>query len=353
MATENIKYSGGVIFASRFTPTGKQPLDTRTIVTSLPAYASDFESSAAYEGMIVSLLPEHKLFMLTSSLEDILANEQLQWKEVGAEQEIPSLDGYATEEYVDNAVLSYVSAVEEYVDNLVSSYISAVEEDVDNVRTLAQTAYDMAYTIAYGEGVADAIDTIKDITYWLNNDPENAVDLITRMSKVEEELGSLHNYDDSEVRGLINDNADAIKANSDLITANANAIKANADNIALHEESISDINNEISYINDDINTIYSKIQAIESNGYDDSEVRGLINDNADAIKGNSDLIKANSDAIDEIKKIDLEDNNFWKNDQTGEALIVTYIGEEKKEILSISDYTSYIQSSCSLTWDIL
>lgn len=47
----------------------------------------------------------------------------------------------------------------------------------------------------------------------------------------------------------------------------------------------------------DITTMKGQIAALEAGTYDDSEIRGLISDNADAISANADNIKTNTDAI--------------------------------------------------------
>lgn len=384
--SEILEYTG-LKFGLALTPNGNQPLDTRTIVKELPATASDFIDSAAYEGMVITLLsydennnPKHQLYILESNLSEILAGSTLKWKKVGNDTE--ALEGYfATKEYVQDEIekltvnsaslwdgteitfgddTSYIASMQEFADN-VTNLISDAQKTGNDAKALAQTAYNMAYTVAYGEGVADAIDTIKDITYWLNNDPNNAVDLITRMSKVEEELSSLENYDDTELRKSISENTSYITLHTEDIsyikeeityiykdidsleqtvatlknyddTELRSLIKTNADKIDANSKLIAANTEDISYI-------YQKIENIESNGYDDSELRSLI--------------KNNLDAIAEIKNIDLGDSNLWKDNQTGEALIITYEGEIEKEILSIYDYTEYIKKQSSLQWDIL
>ena len=356
MATENIKYHEGVDFGLALIPTGNQPLDARTIVTSLPTKASDFTGSAAFEGMVVSLLPDHKLFMLTTSLQDILAGNDLVWKEVGADQEIPSLDGYATTEYVDEKFAylnSDISSVEAKAD--------AAQNKANDAYSLAESAYNISYTIAYTEGVADVIDTIKDIAYWINEDPAGAADLITRISSAEDDIDALEdavadlkNYDDTEVRGLIatnSQNIDTLEAKvADLKnyddTDVKNSIAYNTASIDALEETVaglknyddSEIRGLITTNTNDISDIKETIKEIQSSGYDDTEIRELIESNTSSISYN----KA------KIESLDLSDASIWKENQTGDALIVD---SQNKEILNISDYTTYIQTSCSLTWD--
>ena len=413
MATENIKYHEVVDFGLALIPTGNQPLDARTIVTSLPATASDFTGDAAYEGMIVSLLPDHKLFMLTSSLQDILAGNDLVWKEVGAEQELPSLEGYATTDYVDEKFAylnSDISTVEAKAD--------AAQSKANDAYSLAESAYNISYTIAYTEGVENVIDTIKDIAYWINEDPAGAVDLITRIASAEEDITALEttvayhtasiaelettvsglsNYDDSEIRGLIETNTSGISYNKakidaleetvsglsnyddseirGLIETNTSGISYNKEKIDALEETISglsnyddtDVKNLIAYNTASIDALEETVSGLKN--YDDTEIRGLITTNTNDISdiketikeiqssGYDDseiraLIEANTSEISynkaKIESLDLNDASIWKENQTGDALIVD---SQNKAILNITDYTSYIQTSCSLTWD--
>lgn len=107
---DNIKYSG-FNFPLALQPTGKQPLDSRTIVTSLPEYPSDFEASAAYEGMLVTLLGEngnHKIYVLENTLEEILTNTKLRWREAGGGSTVVSsyddLIAFAIEDNIGKTV---------------------------------------------------------------------------------------------------------------------------------------------------------------------------------------------------------------------------------------------------------
>ena len=65
-------FNGKIAFASALQPTGAQPLDDRTVVQSLvELLAADTfvvnGASAAYNGMIVSVLDEQKSYMLVIS----------------------------------------------------------------------------------------------------------------------------------------------------------------------------------------------------------------------------------------------------------------------------------------------
>ena len=66
------KYNGTINFASALRPTGAQPLDDRMVVQSLTDLmsASTFEAegaSAAYNGMMVAVIEEQKVFMLVDA----------------------------------------------------------------------------------------------------------------------------------------------------------------------------------------------------------------------------------------------------------------------------------------------
>ena len=108
--SDNIKYEG-FNFSLALQPTGKQPLDSRTIVTSLPQYPSDFEAGAAYEGMLVTLLGEngkHKIYLLENTLQEILDNVPLRWREAGGGSTIVSsyedLNAFANEDNIGKTV---------------------------------------------------------------------------------------------------------------------------------------------------------------------------------------------------------------------------------------------------------
>ena len=108
--SDNIKYEG-FNFSLALQPTGKQPLDSRTIVTSLPQYPSDFEAGAAYEGMLVTLLGEngkHKIYLLENTLQEILDNVPLRWREAGGGSTIVSsyedLKAFANEDNIGKTV---------------------------------------------------------------------------------------------------------------------------------------------------------------------------------------------------------------------------------------------------------
>lgn len=108
--SDNIKYEG-FNFSLALQPTGKQPLDSRTIVTSLPQYPSDFEAGAAYEGMLVTLLGangKHKIYLLENTLQEILDNVPLRWKEAGGGSTIVSsyedLKAFANEDNIGKTV---------------------------------------------------------------------------------------------------------------------------------------------------------------------------------------------------------------------------------------------------------
>jgi uncharacterized protein (UPF0335 family) len=299
--------------------------------------------------------------MLTSSLQDILDNKDLEWKEVGANQEIPSLDGYATTKYVDEKIAylnSDVSSLNEKV-NTAQTTAEGAQTTAYNAQTkaneafeLAEEAYDIAYTIAYTEGVDGVIDTIRDIAYWINEDPSGAVSLITRMTSAEEDIAyNAANISalEERVNGLTNYDDTAVK---ELIAGNTSKINNLESKTSYLESDLSDVEELVSYnISDiaalkestqtnagDIADIKESIAYIQSNGYDDSALRELIAYNASDIANNK----------EKIESMDLGDTSLWKASETGNALIVD---SENKEILNIADYTKYIQSSCSLTWD--
>ena len=80
------KYNGTINFASALRPTGAQPLDDRMVVQSLTDLMSvaTFEAngaSAAYNGMMVAVLEEQKVFMLIDAAN---LNKEESWVSVGS-----------------------------------------------------------------------------------------------------------------------------------------------------------------------------------------------------------------------------------------------------------------------------
>ena len=62
-------------------------------------------------------------------------------------------------------------------------------------------------------------------------------------------------------------------------------------------EEVSKVNTKVETNIGDIQTLKGKVEALEAGTYDDTEVRGLIKDNADAIAENADAIAENAGAI--------------------------------------------------------
>ena len=80
------KYNGTINFASALRPTGAQPLDDRMVVQSLTDLmsVSTFEAngaSAAYNGMMVAVLEEQKVFMLIDAAK---LTDEKSWISVGS-----------------------------------------------------------------------------------------------------------------------------------------------------------------------------------------------------------------------------------------------------------------------------
>ena len=90
-------FNGKIAFASALQPTGAQPLDDRTVVQSLvELLAADTfvvnGASAAYNGMIVSVLDEQKSYMLVNK--DDISNEE-SWVAVGSGNGSVAVETYA------------------------------------------------------------------------------------------------------------------------------------------------------------------------------------------------------------------------------------------------------------------
>lgn len=233
---EKIKYEG-LDFALALQPTGKQPLDTRTIVKSLPQVPSDFTKSAAYEGMMVTLLDangDHKVYVLQNTLEEILAGAKLRWNEVGKETD---LSNYYTKSQVDTKVQDAIDAIPDVdlTDYATKSYVTARVAEVKDASyayttkesgAAAASARDASYAYAskvsgeaktasyayagkvasdaqaasyayaeakfnalLGDGkLVETVDTIKEISYWLDKNPNDAVELTLSLAELTEKV---------------------------------------------------------------------------------------------------------------------------------------------------------------------
>ena len=62
-------------------------------------------------------------------------------------------------------------------------------------------------------------------------------------------------------------------------------------------EEVSKVNTKVETNINDISTLKGKVEALEQGTYDDTEIRGLISDNTDAIADNADAIAENAGAI--------------------------------------------------------
>ena len=92
-------FNGMINFASAIKPTGAQPLDDRTVVKSLTdLYDGDTFGLAKYDGMIVAVTDEQKLFMLVDATN---STSKESWVEVGADN-----GSLAVETYVEAVALA-------------------------------------------------------------------------------------------------------------------------------------------------------------------------------------------------------------------------------------------------------
>ena len=127
----SIKYNKDAFgFSLALQPTGNQPLDNRTIVTSLPQYIRDFEGGGVYEGMMVTLLGangKHKIYLLENTEAEINADTkenpiQLRWREAGGGSIIVSsyedLKAFANEHNIGKTVYLNTEVVAKKLDKL-------------------------------------------------------------------------------------------------------------------------------------------------------------------------------------------------------------------------------------------
>ena len=112
MAIENT-YMGGTVYGgiqlgNGFDLQSKAPLDSRQVVPNYAGLQALIDGNAAYEGMIVYDEETKKTYQAK------FVNEVLVFEEFSV-----SLDGLATEEYVDNAIASIdVPTIDEIISSL-------------------------------------------------------------------------------------------------------------------------------------------------------------------------------------------------------------------------------------------
>lgn len=221
MSENNIIFNAGVKFPSLIIPTGSQPLDSRTIVQNLPTHADEFTEGAVYLGMTVSCLNDKNFYMLEK-----IENGELSWKQVGKETDlsnyytksqvdakvkaaidaIPDVDftGYATETYVNTKIAAVKDASYAYATNIgisanaaasaaasaaqTASYAYASKE-ADNAQAASYAYAEAKFNALLGDGkLVETIDTVKEISYWLDNNPNDAVELTLSLAELTEKV---------------------------------------------------------------------------------------------------------------------------------------------------------------------
>jgi hypothetical protein len=178
-------FNGKILFASAMQPTGAHPLDDRTVVKSLTdLYDSNTFGLAKYNGMIVAVIDEQKLFMLVDASN---STSKESWVEVGADNGSLAVETYA--EAVALATNDNIGQII-YV-KTTSSYDSDGEGENEAVE------YDAAPYIVIGEK-----SLMKLAASTASGDIEGDVaELATKIGVLEETVGN-------EESGLVKDVAD-------------------------------------------------------------------------------------------------------------------------------------------------
>ena len=270
-------FNGKIAFASALQPTGAQPLDDRTVVQSLvELLAADTfvvnGASAAYNGMIVSVLDEQKSYMLVNK--DDISNEE-SWVAVGSGNGSVAVETYAEAialatndnigqviyvktkssydadgegegEAIEYDAAPYIVIGEGQLQKLAASTASGdLDSDVAELKTKVSTiegeidalqAADTAMEQAYKKADADIITGYTDADAALKTELESAIaekvaqtDFETEVTKLETTISE----NDTKAQGYANDaKAAAIAAAATDASTKANAAEQNAKDYA-------------------------------------------------------------------------------------------------------------------------
>lgn len=198
--------------------------------------------------------------------------------------------------------------------------------DVESALAGKQAAGDYATNTALANGLATKVD--KKTGYSLVEDTEIA------------RLAGVHNYDDTEVRGLIADNAAAIgDANSGLVKAVAD-VKTTADKAA---EDIAALGNTYATITE-LNKTNEAVTNLQTNSATKTELTDGLATKADktafeAIETKVNNFFAEDAAVNDVIDTLVEITNYIANDKEGAADISSRLGtlEGKVDVAKVSE----------------
>ena len=283
---DNYLPADGLGFPLNFRRGNPNPLDNSSVWKTLDAAKNYAETDpTAYVGQILSVIEVDDENAITAVMAYIIEDEAGTLKEVGSvptgdDLSIEVVDGVIQIKGFGKQYYKYIAATDEqeaYYE-LTEGFIDGLEPkivEVDGKLTIGW--YEPNPTTV--EGLNTEITTVK----------ENITTIETTITEVQETI--------VEVQGQVDDNKAAIEA--------AQKAADDAQGAADAAQDKADANGE------EINTLKERVQGLEDNPYDDTEVRGLISDNADAIDAiEADYLKAadkealqtqvtaNKDAID-------------------------------------------------------
>ena len=196
-------FNGSINFPSTMTPTGAQPLDDRTVVQSLTdLFAADTFGTALYNGMLVAVVDEQRVFMLVDKTKK---TSEEGWVAVGSGN-----GSIAVETYAEAVAL----ATDDNIGQII--YVKTESEyDADGEGEGAAVTYDIAPYIVIGEGALMKLSTSS-----ASGDIESDVAaLLNKVANLENTVGNA----ESGLVKSVADNASAIEANATAITAEASA----------------------------------------------------------------------------------------------------------------------------------
>ena len=197
-------FNGSINFPSTMTPTGAQPLDDRSVVKTLvDLLSADTFGTALYNGMMVSVVDEKKVYMLVDKKK---STSEEGWVAVGADNGSVAVDDYskavamATNENLGQVI--YVKNESEY--------------DSDGEGEASAVTYDAGAYIVVGEGSLMKLATSSatgDIV-------SDVAGLLTDVSELKETVGDTESglvKDVDDLQAIVgDDNSGLVKELNDL-----------------------------------------------------------------------------------------------------------------------------------------
>ena len=253
---------------------------------------------------------------------------------------------------INDANTGILKQSKDYADAQVKALADgAVKTNADDIDALEGRATDLETTVNRLDGADTVVGSVKaqikdakaeleqKITNSMYNDTQVKADIAANTKAIEDEAARADAAEKAN-KALIDANTDEIAAIKDADTGILKQAKDYTDaEVAKVQKEVDDLEVVVGgmYTNDQIDKMVSDAQTAAT--YDDTELRGLISDNADAIK-------AHEEAID-AKVATLIGDDTGKSVRTiaNEELAAQLIGENAKESLdTLEEIAAWIQS---------